>query len=409
MDNERLSYIKAIEAYQKYLDGKICPKCSKGKVNILSNFECKSFAVACNYCSSGKWKHINNFTEDYSRYKKLVPINNSIKDVQNNSIKNALKKGISKIILKSEDVITKKECNDAIINNPRNIYNTYNNLNEILKNIKLCSRVELIVLKEITDLCSKTGKPVELEIVSRLQKNKLTLIQYIGNKSIVAELSEKLEINNLRNVLRHLMKKGIISFNEEENYIDIQPVLVNNKEKINDFLALNTVEENEIKYKVLKNNGFRCVNCFETGIPLEIAFLKKSKNKRDVSSMIPLCRICFDGLTENGVMIDGTIAVLNSEFDIKAWRFIKSYIPNLTDKSFKICYLLALRYSDDNLIKAMALGLQAYENGRVFSNIIYFYRYIRKILDNAEENRTKIEIQKNVEIKYNIQEWLKLI
>jgi hypothetical protein len=74
-----------------------------------------------------------------------------------------------------------------------------------------------------------------------------------------------------------------------------------------------------------------------------------------------------------------------------------------------LTHLLALKYGENDLIKAMALGLRAIDDGKQFINTLFFYKYIKKILDTAIETDTEIFVSKQVMKKFNIEEWIKLI
>lgn len=408
MELKRSEYLNLVDAYQKHLDNMECPKCGKGRVSIDLNFEKTSFQVHCNFCLSGKWNSFSDFFQEYKRYKKIVPIKDTLREYEKNSLKSAMRKSISRIILKSEDIISRADYEKSIIENPQNLLSLYNNFERIKNKIKLCSKVEQLVLREIINLCEVSGHITDLIIKSSQKTTKFEFIRYVSSTSIISSISEKTKVSSLRNVMKRLMNKGLIAFCEDENYIDTHIEIVKNKELILKFFEPQKIE-NEIRYKVFSKYDFKCSNCCETNIPLRIAYLRKDKNTSNLNYMIPLCQVCFEGLTENEIMVDGTIAIFCEKENLKSWRFITKYFPKLGIKSYKVIYLLALRYGDDNVIKSIAIGLHAIDEGKKFANINFFYKYIKTILDKAEQSGNDIKLPRDINQKYSVDEWLKLI
>lgn len=408
MNMNRNQYYNLVDLYQKQLDEMICPKCGKGKPSIVRNYEEQSLAVICSFCMSGKWNRYQDFVREYKRYKENLPIKDSLRRYEKNTLKNAIYKNISKIILRVEDVITREDYENAIINNPKSLLSLYNNLNEILQTIKLCSKVEQQVIKEILELSAASGQIIDLEIPSKQRKCTLELMRYKSSSSIIAEISERLKINNVRYVITRLMNKGLVAFCESDGYIDTHPLLVENRQKIDEFQTPQKIE-NELKYKVFSKYDFKCSNCCESNMPLKIAYLRKDKKTDDLNFLIPLCQVCFDSLTENEIMIDGTAVIYSEKDNFKAWRFISGYYPNLGIRAYKVFYLLALKYGENNLIKATAIALNAIDEGKKFAGVSFFYKYIKKILDNAVESNNEVKVSSAINRKYNINEWMKLI
>lgn len=404
---QREDYIKAVSCYQNILDSRLCPKCGQGHLSILLDFEKQTTNVECNYCSLGKWINWETYTKEYNRNEKYKSYNKFMHKLKKDEFKNSLSKHISHVISKGEDIITKKDYQDAILNNPISMISLYNNSDKIMHSLKLCSKSELTCLQAIINMGISSSVENPVEIKGLKQSYTLKLCRITSIYPITYEVCKKSELPNAHGILTYLMSKGLISVNEEENYIVIHPNLLFDSmlSTIDKLLVQEYVLSEEETYKVYQSNNFRCSNCGEAGMPLKVAFLTKQKK---FNSTVPVCSICYDSITENKVIIDGSLILFDNMYKIKSWLFVKKYVPNFSERYFKEFYLLSMKYGENNMIKAVAQGLFRMKSGKAFSKQIYFYKYILKILDSAAKEGKDVSISELVMEQYNVNQWCEL-
>lgn len=403
---EKSAYTKSIDFYQHQLNLRypICPKCNNSTLYIPIDYENPVITVKCHSCLEGYWANWNSFTKEYNSTEKYRAFNTRLRSLNKKQFKNTLVKNISKVILKTESIITRQEYVDSILNNSTSMVKLYNNDYKINQVLRMCTKSELIVLKSIIIIGNKQSVLHTVPIKGINSSLTLTLSKITSDNPLIFDITEECGLNNSHGILKNLMNKGLIAFDETENYIDIHTILLKKFDYIQELLLPNPkLLDDELTYNVYKSNNFRCTNCGESGIPLKVAFLSK---KKDITTAVPICSVCYNSLVENNLITDGSLIIFDNMFRIKSWQFVKTYFPSFSEKFFKEYYLLTLKYGEENMIKAVAYTLFQMNSGKRFSKLVYMYKFIKKILDNAEKKGEPVSISELISEQYEINKWI---
>lgn len=410
MSLSKSEFKMALDGMRQQLSNKICPKCKNGRPNIFDDEKLKhKYYIMCSYCSF-KWECINEFISDDKQLRNLSHIKNEIIKTERIKIKNnigsALHKNLNKIISKGSSLIIKKGNRYTIEVAAENRFFLNNSDALIIGKVKLCGRAELLLLSKIAILCEEKGKEVSWSIPLKKENLTVRLIRYRTEKCVISELSE-LCLLNIRAVLKSLINKGLVTCCEKSNFIDIHPAVIKNKDLIIKLLEYQDIPD-EQKYKVFSHYKFKCVHCGEDKRSLNIAYI--SKDKSDPQSMIPICTFCYDSVTEDEILIDGTVTIFETKDSLVSWQFIVFFFPKIDNdvQAYQFNYILSLKYNEHDLIKAIAITLDKVSKGtklfKIGSGATFFYKYVEKILENQD-----IKISNEIRSKYNLDYWLKVI
>ena len=315
-------FILNIEVAKNKLSEIKCPRCQSEDFDIFTFEEDRTYEIACKCCGF-HWDNIEQLNTEYEDWKQRAAMMIAIRAKEKGLIEEKLKeKSIKDINFVFEKTISEEECYDVIGNMMKSARNGEHEWwVEIFGNIKSCSRAELILFIKIAELCSESNNITTWS--NNTTGEKLELLCYSPEEPIVFVLLEKSGFLNTRKILRKLMDKNLIACCEEGNYIHITSLIVENLGIIKELLRPQNIVQ-EIRYLIFKKNNFSCYHCGETGRPLKIAYLDINKNQNDLNSMVPICDICYGDVTENELLIDGTIT--HNEFiedgdSTVAWDF----------------------------------------------------------------------------------------
>lgn len=384
-----------------------CPKCQSEDFDFLISKEEKTYEIICKYCRV-HWDDIAQLNIEYENWKQRAAMMIAIKAREESLIEEKLKeKSIENIKLVSEEIISETECYDAVSSMMESAKKGGHDWwVEIFNNIKRASRTEVVLLIEIAKLCSESNNKTTWS--NNITGEKLELISYLPKEPIIFVLLEKTGFLNIRKVLRKLINKKLIVCCEEGNYIHISNLIIENLGIIKELLRPQDIVP-EIRYLIFRKNNFTCYHCGETGRPLRIGYLDINKNINDLNSMVPICDICFDDITENELLIDGTIThqeFIKDNHKTVAWDFVTNCYPDLTsNKELKNeIYNMTLDYNEDMVINALAITINKIEKEEIHNSIQSLRNYTKGILRNSGDY---VKVSKFIEEKYQLARWTK--
>lgn len=383
-----------------------CPKCQSNDFIIIEN-ECDyKYSVKCVKCSTA-WNDIASLQEKYSEWKQRAAMMIALKAKEQQIIDNALKTKLPEnTLFKMSNIVLEKEGTKPI-----NFMLSRNNLTqekmwiELYSVIKICSRVELLTLIHIAELCKEKGKMISWTSSDmRVQMKEYTP----DENSIYVLLLDKLGFLNLRSILRKLIEKNLIVISEENNYIQITPIIINNLDKVIDLTIPQSIEV-EIKNLVLKRHNYTCYHCGETSKPLKIAYLNIKKTIYNINELAPLCIDCWNDTTIDEILIDGTLSDVNEErLNTKvSWNFLCHYLSEVqeSDNAKDELNKLLVEYSEDEVIKALAVTINKFRKDENFNtgSMSGFFKYAFRVLE------TGVKIYGSLENDFQLNEWINKI
>lgn len=386
-----------------------CGKC-QGDLKLKAiDEENLKYEIICTECSA-KYDTLDKAREEYEKWKKRAAMMIAIKKKEQEQIdKILLTKKPSEAIFKKENIIGPEEGKPPILYmfdiqkmGPMKAWQ------EMYKAIKGCTKISKIVLVNILELCKSGG---ETSTWNYTNGERLEVCAFKPEEEpVVVALRKKIDIIMLRPELRKLINKNLIAMDEEENYIHVMPILVQNMEAIKSLLKTQDISE-RLRYLIFERNNFTCTRCGETGRPLKIAYFTMDKNNHDLNLMTCLCEDCFDDTTENEIIIDGTYDFeFEKENEPAFWQFITGCFEELKNEesAFETLNDMAETYGQGNLIKALAATADKMQNKEIDSSVKALINYSKGILENSKGNKN-VFIAKRVTEKYNIDEWLEKI
>lgn len=389
-----------------------CPRCQENSFEVVEFKRTYKYAINCKKCNKS-WDSIENLNSEYDKWKKRAAMMIAIRNKELELIEKALKnKKPMELLFPKEDIIRENEFFNSI----DSIFNIIYESPElywasIFKQIKSSSRSEKMILVKLIELSKVNSKVTVLQ--NKPLKLEMKFMRYSFEEPLVAFLFEETHILHIRKVIRNLMSKNIIACCEETNLLYIHPIIIDNIEKISSLLKPQNGISLDIKYLILKKENYTCYNCGETCRPLKVAYLSTDKNLNNLDKMVVVCDFCYDDVTENEVIIDGTQTYSECEdnfSDFTSWNFIVNNLPEIrgNDGVYKFHIHLLENYSEDNLIKALAATLHKF-NTEDSITIKAFYKYTEGILKNSNGNGGEVKISKTVEKDYKVNDWIALL
>ncbi|OAA85086.1 hypothetical protein [Clostridium ljungdahlii] len=383
-----------------------CPKC-QGKLQLQVMKEKFEYIIECEKCNYISYD-IDKTKKEYSDWKKRASMMIAIKAKERELIEKSLEsKKEEDIFFKKEDIIREKDCIDAI----EFLFEIFNTdsiqlWNTIFTIIKSCNRLEKKLLIEIIEF----GKEQNKEVIANLKKSKAVFYEYSPEEPIVFTLIDRTKIIVSRQILRSLVDKKLIVIDEEENYILIPEVLVNNLDSIKNLITTQNINS-AIRYLIFSRQNFTCMTCGETGRPLKIAYLAMDKNINDLNSMIALCDKCFDLMTKNEILIDGTITFdmdYSDKNKLKSLEFLCQCFPEIKGNQFIYDTMerLESKFSINNIIKALAITIDKIKKKHIEGTIKTLINYTKGILNKGIENGEDIKVYPKLIEEYNLDKWI---
>lgn len=381
-----------------------CYKC-QNQLEVQINSEKFTYYLKCTKCR----KIIDNIDEAKERYDMWEK-----KEAMLCEIKAEERRLIEKILgsKKRSDIIFKKE--EIIRTETNEVQNFFYEIQqkeaiigwkEIYKILKECNWLNKLVLSKILQLCRERGRRITWNYFGISKE--IEVYRYsVENQRVVISLYNKIEIVMLRQELRKLINKKLIVVDEESNYIDTLPLLVDNLELIDNMLKPQKVDSN-LRYFIFQRNDFACKRCGSTERPLRIAYVTSDKNNHDLNLMTCLCDYCFEEVTENEVLIDGTFAFENEYFHeekLVAWEFLISNFSTLknSEKAYNEVANLSEYFEQLNIIKAFVITIDRIKDNRIEATVAALIRYSKGILNNTLDS---IDITERLFNEYNLGEW----
>lgn len=186
--------------------------------------------------------------------------------------------------------------------------------------------------------------------------------------------------------------------------------MAKNVDKINYLIRPQKIS-NEIFDWVKKRESYRCYNCGTDGRELKLAFLSTSKSITDLNNLVAICDYCYDDVTENEVLIDGTIVrnIEDQSDECISWRFLIHHVPEFESNSraYQNHLQLLEEFNEVSVIKALAVAIYNITSKGSASSPNGLYGYARAVLNNYDSG--DVHISKAIENKYDVIEWIKAI
>ncbi|WP_461207398.1 hypothetical protein [Clostridium sp. DL1XJH146] len=403
--DKKVEFNEAIIEVKSILEYILCPEClSTLQLEVdLYDF---SYYINCNNCGYMSID-INKTLNDYNKAQKKKEIFTTIRLKEKKLIRELLGDNeFKEINVIKEEIIKVQECKDSI-----EFVCEICNMDALIKwerifyRVKLCNRLEKKVLISILELIKEYNK----DQIFSFEDNRVLFSEYCPHSPILMEIIEKTKIVTVRNVMRNLIKKGLLIVNEEHNCIMVLPELVENIEIINDTLKVQTIDD-WLRYSVIQRNNYTCTCCGETGRPLKVAYISLDKNTNDFNNMVVLCDSCFEIMTKNEILIEATLALENDYIFCNSGislEFIKRYFPQLVNnyelkKSIKEWQEV---YTDFNIIKALAITADKIKYHKLTGSLEILINYTKGILKNSDISNGVI-VSEKIFNRYSLNKWL---
>lgn len=406
-----------IKNAKKELENKYCPNCQSGlleveKWNKPRNGEL-GYDINCKDCFN-EWKDKDEFLNDYNEFQKRAAMMINIKEREEKIIEKLLDDSDdSNDINIKEEVIIKNHERESMIRNAINgqkdissywkkLYKTIRSLNKPQRNIFI------EIIKELKE------KPRETMTwhIGQNDKNKLELvIKNYGDIPVVSHFAEKTGMLNCRAIIRYLMSKNLIACSEEENTIQIDPIILRHQRKVLNAYEPQNIKK-EIKMLVFKNHNYSCQNCGADDKPLKIAYLSFNKDVNNLNLMLPICNLCYPDVTKDEVLIDAAITMIDLEEkqdEFVSWQFLTTYLPTFKDdnEARNINLNLIDQYGEEGVIKSYAITLyKLIKDNTDEASKRQFINYAKAVLKNSEGEPN---IYDSIVREYEVEEWLESI
>lgn len=403
---DKLVFSKNIEKYNEELNKIKCPKCQE-KLNLIIDEDTRTYIINCTKCNYSS-NNIETTIQEYNKWKQRAAMMIAIKAKEQQIIEQALESKKEKdILFKKEDIILTSERAKTVkyLANLTQLDNM-GRWNELFASVKNCNRLEKILLRQIIDLVKEEGICSTYTLENDEDKL-LDMFEYIPEEEpIVYDLMNRTKIIVVRQILRNLMKYNLIIVSEETNSIIVPKILIDNIEAINNLLVSRNINSS-IRYVILQSQNFTCMTCGETGRPLEIAFISSDKDVSNLNNLVALCDKCYEIMTENEILINGTIT---SDYDYleknesKSYNFLTYYFPELSDNEDVIGAIEQWEsdYNIDDIIKALTITIDRINKQKITGTINSLINYTNGILNKGKS----VNVYDNLYKKYNLEKWL---
>ncbi|WP_148204856.1 hypothetical protein [Clostridium kluyveri] len=412
LKKRKRDFKKLLDDVNSQLQGEDSIKCYKCQSQLNLNYDDNnlSYYLECAKCGE-TMDNIEVAKTKYNKWKKRAAMMIAIKAQEQEIIEKTLQmKKASQVIFKKEDIIKEEDIYEAI----DFIYeiqqmDALEGWAKVYQIARSCNRLERLVLLSILELCKDQNNKVTWRYIS--SDEKFTAYRFtLEDEPVVIKLYSKTNIVMLRTELKNLIEKKLIAVSEDNNYIDVMPILVDNIDSIRNLLKTQNVSAH-LRYLIFEKHNFTCVRCGETGRPLRISYLTADKNNHDINLMTCLCDFCFEDATENEVLIDGSVT-FDTQDEVSnrtaCWDFVVNNFSELKndDKIYKDIIKLLEKYDEVDLIKAFAITIERIKTNKLDNTVDALLRYTVGILNNSPDG---IDISEKLIEKYSLENWIEKI
>lgn len=395
-----------LDKFNKKLNEIKCPKCQE-KLYLKGDNTTFTYEIKCSKCNYNSID-IADTIKEFDEWKQRSAMMIAIKAKEQELIEKALERKKEKDILFTKENIIISSENENTINFLYYLLEEDNIVvwHELFNRIKACNRLEKILLSEVIQLVKEEG---EKDTFSIGEKD-IILYKYINKEPIIYNLMSRTGILVIRQIIRNLMKRNLIILSEEQNYILIPEILINNLESINNLLVGTDINPN-IRYLVLQRQNFTCMACGETGRPLKIAYMTSDKNINNLNTIIALCDNCYDVMTKNEILIDGSITFEVDYLDketLKSLEFLIQYFPSLENEEYVKTTLRSWEeeYDVNDVIKALTITIDRIEKNDVQGTIKSLLTYTNGILNKSAKKGTGVYIYDSLKREHHLDKWI---
>ncbi|MCY6957431.1 hypothetical protein [Clostridium brassicae] len=403
---QKIRFEEKIEEIEKDLNNIKCPKCQE-KLYLKKNNDTFSYEIKCDKCNYIS-NDIENTIKDFKEWKQRAAMMIAIKAKEQELIEKALEiKKEQDVLFTKENIITSLENSDTLdfLNHVLEMDNMVV-WSELFKRIKACNRLEKMMLSKIIELAKESGE----KSTYRFKDKEIIMYGYIPQEPIIYDLINKTKILVARQIIRKLMKQNFVLLSEEQNYIFVPEILINNLETINNLMVVKDINSS-IRYLVFQRQSYTCMTCGETGRPLKIAYMTSDKNINNLNNLIALCDNCYDIMTKNQILIDGTITFEVDYLDnnnLKSFEFLTYYYPELkTDETIrKTLYDWENYFSLTDIIKALTITIDKIKRNKMDGTVNTLFSYTNAILKNNNEAGTHVNVYDSLKEQYNLEKWI---
>ncbi|MBK1809062.1 hypothetical protein JHL18_00160 [Clostridium sp. YIM B02505] len=384
-----------------------CPRCQEQLLLKISRDKL-IYSINCSKCQYSN-SSVEETIIEYKQWKQRAAMMIAIKAKEQEMIEKAIEsKKIEDVFFKKEDIISVQETYEAFEFALK--LDKLDNLQSwgiIFSEIKKCNRLERKILIDVLKLAKENNK----RSVLSSGENEITVYRYSSSEPLISELINKTKVVVVRQVLRNLIKRNLLIVDEVSGQIFMLPVLVENLESIESLMRIQNIN-GQIRYMIFGKQDFSCMTCGGKGRELKIAYLTSDKNTDNLSSLIAVCDDCFEMVTRNEILIDGTIT-----FDIDSvdedvpigWKFLTEYLPELKSNKQVLDSITNMEneFNSNDIINALAIAIFKLNNGELIGGSIdSLIRYANGILRNAVKSGNEVKAFKNVAEEFEIAKWL---
>ena len=390
-------FITELEEIKKELEDTKCPKCQSG-LKILYYLEKFQYIIKCSQCDYQNEQY-EFVIKEYKQWQKRAAMMIAIKAREDKIIQEVLKeKRIEDTKFKNVEIINKQESFIQI-----NDWENENKWNkdvikefELLKQvIKRCCRLENNMLIKLIELANKKGE---------LRKLGGEYFVIYFESPLVAEIMEFTGIVDVRSILRRLMQQDLLSVNEEDNMILIPKFIVLKLDEIRRINKPQNIDP-QLRFLTMSRQNFACSTCGEVEKRLKIAYLTSNKKTLDLNEVVALCEDCFELLTVNEIVIDGTISIdIRASERSRSMQFLISYIPELENstKMYEATEKMEEVYGVEEAIKAFAVTLYQVDNKKLDKEVDRIISYTYGILKKSKVDGGIVTMYDTVYKKYKL-------
>lgn len=390
-------FLTYLEEIKKELEDTKCPKCQSG-LNILYDLKNFEYTIKCSQCDYQNQEY-EFVIQEYNRWQKRAAMMIAIKAREDKIVQEILKeKRIEDTKFKNVEIINKQESfmqiegweKESKWN--RDIVKEFELLKQL---IKRSSRLENNMLIKLIELSNKKGQ---------LRKLEGEYFAIYFESPLVAEIMELTGIIDVRSILRRLMQRDLLSVNEEDNVIFIPKFIVL---KLDEIRGINKPQniDSQLRFLTMSRQNFACSTCGEVGKRLKIAYLTSNKKTLDLNEVVALCEDCFELLTINEIVIDGTISFDTRASDMpRSMQLLISYIPEIetSRKVYEATEKMEETYGVEEAVKALAITLYQVDNNKLDKEIERIISYTYGILKKSKVDDGKVTMYDTVYKKYKL-------
>ena len=200
------------------------------------------------------------------------------------------------------------------------------------------------------------------------------------------------------------MQQDLLSVNEEDNMILIPKFIVLKLDEIRRINKPQNIDP-QLRFLTMSRQNFACSTCGEVEKRLKIAYLTSDKKTLDLNEVVALCEDCFELLTVNEIVIDGTISIdIRTSESSRSMQFLIGYIPELENstKMYEATEKMEEVYGVEEAIKALAVTLYQVDNKKLDKEVDRIISYTYGILKKSKVDGGIVTMYDTVYKKYKL-------